>query len=148
MRGFLGIVLFLPLIACSAHVVRDNSPATSGELPFDPLALFLELPFGAIMRDCGSGLLDLSEPGRGGARILEISPGSVAEQAGFVAGDCIIQLDENSIRSAEDFVRIARLKAGDEVLLTYIRDQSSFEKRIRLGRFRPKSTTNRNEPAP
>jgi S1-C subfamily serine protease len=148
MRNSLSIALLLSLLACSPHVLRDDSHATSGELPFDPLALFSELPFGAIMRDCGSGLLDLSAPGRGGARILEISPGSVAEQAGFVAGDCIVQLDENSIRSAEDFVRVSRLRAGEEVLLTYLRGQSSFEKRIRLGHFRPKPTANRNEPAP
>ena len=148
MRSSLVFVLSLFFLACSTHVGRDKSDSAPGESPFDPMALFSELPFGATMRDCGGGLVDLSESERGGARILGISPGSVAEQNGFVSGDCIVELDKHKIRSAEDFVRISRLRSGEEILLTYVRNQFSFEKRVRLGRFQPKPTVNRDEPAP
>ncbi len=148
MRNSLVFALSLLLVACSAHVFGGNSESAPEEHPFDPLTLFSELPFGAIMRDCGGGLVDLSESERGGARILEISPGSVAEQAGFVAGDCIVGMDGYKIRSAEDFVWLSRVRAGEEVLLVYLRDQSSVKKRIRLGLFQPKPTVNRDEPAP
>ena len=79
---------------------------------------------------------------------MEISPGSVAEQNDFVSGDCIVKLDEHKIRSAEDFVRASRLRAGEEVLLTYLRDHSSFEIRIRFGLFQPKPAVSRDGPIP
>ncbi len=148
MRSSLVFVLSLLFLACSTHVGRDESDSAPGESPFDPMSLFSELPFGATMRDCGGGLVDLSESERGGARILGISPGSVAEQNGFVSGDCIVELDEHKIRSAEDFVRASRLRAEEEVLLTYLRNYSSFKIRVRFGRFQPKPTVSRDGPIP
>jgi regulator of sigma E protease len=55
-------------------------------------------------------------------RIIGITPGSVAEKAGFKAGDLITAIDGASIGSREDVMRIVLLSADSELDITVDRD--------------------------
>ncbi|MCK4777102.1 MAG: trypsin-like peptidase domain-containing protein [Actinomycetia bacterium] len=65
--------------------------------------------------------LDISV--RKGAIISEAISGTPADKAGLQRGDIIIKLDENEIESMDDLLtEIRKMKVGDSVTITYIRD--------------------------
>ncbi|MEN2464539.1 RIP metalloprotease RseP [Ornithinibacillus sp. FSL M8-0202] len=56
------------------------------------------------------------------ARISQIQSGSPAEEAGFQANDEIIQIDEQSISTWEEFTTIVRENPSEELEMTVLRD--------------------------
>jgi hypothetical protein len=81
----------------------------------------LPLKFGAAVADIGkSGRKDL--PVNFGAYVGRIAPGSIAEKAGLVVGDIIIQLNNQGIsRAAHLELLFAKIKPGDKLSIVYIR---------------------------
>jgi serine protease Do len=60
---------------------------------------------------------------KGGATVLEVTPGSPAEKAGIKKGDVITKVNETKIESPESlFETIHSLKAGDKVKVSFMRD--------------------------
>ncbi|MPV50492.1 PDZ domain-containing protein [Pseudactinotalea sp. HY160] len=59
---------------------------------------------------------------RTGAQVLQVQPGTPAEQAGIQEGDVIVGIDGHSVASAESLTGYVRqYKSGDKVKLTIIR---------------------------
>jgi S1-C subfamily serine protease len=79
-----------------------------------------------------------------GVLVLAVKPGSSAEQAGLrptsrdrrgnvFLGDVIVAVNDKPIRSADDLLTVfERHQAGDEVMLTVLRDNQQVEVRARL----------------
>ncbi|MHC4942593.1 MAG: S1C family serine protease [Planctomycetota bacterium] len=79
-----------------------------------------------------------------GALVLEVFPGSAAEQAGlqsakvmggqyFVGGDLIIGLDGKKIRTREDLIEgLGSYRVGENVMLTIVRDERRYEADVLL----------------
>jgi serine protease Do len=60
---------------------------------------------------------------KGGATVLEVTPGSPAEKAGIKKGDVITKVNETKIESPEGlFETIHSFKAGDKVKVSFIRN--------------------------
>lgn len=60
---------------------------------------------------------------RRGAKVVEVSSGSPAADAGLQAGDVIVAIDDDSVNGAESLTAYVREKAADQkVTLTYVRD--------------------------
>lgn len=55
-------------------------------------------------------------------KVDSVVPGSAAEAAGFAAGDIIMSIDGDDIRSFSDIQRIVMLAAGDELAVVVDRD--------------------------
>jgi serine protease Do len=69
----------------------------------------------------------LGYTGESGAVVTQVTPGSVAEDAGLRAGDLVKEVNHTSIRSASDFSKIIRgMKSGDVAALLVQRGQGSF----------------------
>jgi Do/DeqQ family serine protease len=65
-------------------------------------------------------------PGSRGAVVNEVKPGSAAELAGLRAGDLIVGLNDQAIRSATELnTQFALMRVGDRVALEVIRDGRS-----------------------
>ncbi|MFI2293799.1 S1C family serine protease [Isoptericola sp. NPDC019571] len=60
---------------------------------------------------------------RRGAKVVEVSSGSPAADAGLQAGDVIVAIDDDSVNGAESLTAYVREKAANQkVTLTYVRD--------------------------
>ena len=60
---------------------------------------------------------------RDGAYVGNVKPGSVAQQAGIQAGDVIIAIDGQPVRTADDLIRAGkRLSHGQSIPLTIVRE--------------------------
>lgn len=69
-----------------------------------------------------------------GARILSVSPGSPADQAGLRAGDNITAVGEIAIGNAADLMNvIAQQKPGSIVAITVIQDGNEVSPEVKLG---------------
>ncbi|MFE5293989.1 S1C family serine protease [Isoptericola sp. NPDC056618] len=63
---------------------------------------------------------------RRGAKVVEVSSGSPAADAGLQAGDVIVAIDDDSVNGAESLTAYVREKAADQkVTLTYVRDDKT-----------------------
>ena len=62
------------------------------------------------------------EPWQPPAVIGELVPGAAAEAAGLRAGDRIVSVDGETVRSYTDLVRIVSVRAGAEVTVAFVRD--------------------------
>ncbi len=75
--------------------------------------------------------LDLSS---GDARVAQVAGGGPGAEAGLVAGDRIIKIDEQQIASIEDLRAVMRSKKpGDKVLVTIERESEAMEIEVKLG---------------
>ena len=138
MRSLFMFVLLFAVAACSTHSRTDAVRATPDESELSRLEKFGELPFGATVADCDFYALLEKKVDRGGARIDTLSPGSIAEIAGFQPGDCLRRIDEERILSGIHFASIVRDRSGQRVLISYIRSGSRNETHVTLGRVRLK----------
>lgn len=63
---------------------------------------------------------------RRGAKVVEVSSGSPAADAGLQAGDVIVAIDDDAVNGAESLTAYVREKAADQkVTLTYVRDDKT-----------------------
>ncbi|MBC7225883.1 MAG: PDZ domain-containing protein [Thermoflexales bacterium] len=70
-----------------------------------------------------------------GAEIVEVIPGSPAEEAGLQVGDLIREVDGQRVNSTRPLVELLYLyRPGDRVTLTVERDGDELEIRVTLGR--------------
>ena len=74
------------------------------------------------------------EPWRPPAVIGELVPGAAAEAAGLQVGDRIVSVDDETVRSYTDLVRIVAVRAGDEVTVTFVRDGRDSSLDLVLGK--------------
>jgi putative serine protease PepD len=69
-----------------------------------------------------------------GVEVVEVTPGSAADNAGLEAGDVISAVDERAIEQPEDLgVAIAERRPGEEITIRYDRDGSGAETTAVLG---------------
>ena len=69
-----------------------------------------------------------------GALVVEVTPGSPAENAGLQQGDVVTRVDGENISSSDDLVAtIRRHKAGDKVKLEYTRGSDKRTVTVTLG---------------
>lgn len=65
--------------------------------------------------------------GRDGLEIVGVAPGSVAERGGVRAGDLLLAIDRNEIRTLEEFAAARRLlRPGRTVVLLVRRGDSAL----------------------
>lgn len=70
---------------------------------------------------------------RSGAQIVEVTPGSPAEQAGLLAGDVIVSLDGQTLASAKELTRrIGARQPGQSVQLAMLRNDSPIRLAVSL----------------
>ncbi len=70
-----------------------------------------------------------------GAEIVEVIPGSPAEEAGLRVGDLVREVDGRSVSSSHPLAELLSLyRPGDRVTLTVERDGEELEIRVTLGR--------------
>lgn len=65
--------------------------------------------------------------------VAQTVDGGAADEAGINAGDEIIAIDGQAIQTTQDFIDTTRENAGEEVTLTYIRDDTERKTRANLG---------------
>ena len=59
---------------------------------------------------------------RTGAEVLQVQPGTPADEAGIKAGDVIVGIDHHDVASAESLTGYVRqYQAGDKIELTIVR---------------------------
>lgn len=62
--------------------------------------------------------------GARGAFVITVEPGSIADENGMTADDLILEINNRSVASQEDFLRATRdLKSGDDVVLKVLRKE-------------------------
>jgi S1-C subfamily serine protease len=68
-----------------------------------------------------------------GARIASVTPGSPAEDAGFLDGDVVVEYAGNPVESMSDLFRIlSGVKGGSEVKVVVRRDGARVELTVKL----------------
>jgi serine protease Do len=73
--------------------------------------------FGLAIEDVDPRLVEMGLP-RQGALIVEVSPGSVAEEAGLTRGMVIVEVNRKAIRSRDELMAaLKNAKSGDSLLL-------------------------------
>jgi len=62
--------------------------------------------------------------GARGAFVVSVEPGSIADENGMTADDLILEINNKSVTSPEDFLRASRdLKSGDDVVIKVLRKE-------------------------
>ncbi len=77
-------------------------------------------------------LADFFSAARGGVLITEVRPGELGERAGLKAGDCIISMDREAVRSASDLNRLIDQKSSGDLEFLIVRDRVEQTIKIRL----------------
>jgi len=76
----------------------------------------------------------LSEKSDQGAKISEVVKGSVAEKSGLMKGDVITRIDDKSVSSPEDLMKIVRsYNPGDQISVHYLRNDRKNDVKVKLG---------------
>ena len=89
----------------------------------------------AVHATLGVNARTVTDGNRNGALVLNVEPGSGAEQAGLQERDTIIAVEGEPVASSEELVVAVDARApGDEVTLEVIRGGRSIEVRATLGR--------------
>jgi pimeloyl-ACP methyl ester carboxylesterase len=115
------------LLAASFAVCAPWTPAVSQEDPL-PRRAFLGVRLGAPM------------PGSAGVRIEGFAPGGSAEASGVLAGDLLVRLDGEPIRTGADLVRAMRgHRAGETVTLAVLREAQETRVRVELRPLPPET---------
>jgi S1-C subfamily serine protease len=66
-----------------------------------------------------------------GVRAFKIKPGKPAEKAGLKAGDVVIELDGLPVKTLQEYTMyVSKLKKGDFVEMTIIRDKQTIKKKV------------------
>jgi membrane-associated protease RseP (regulator of RpoE activity) len=92
----------------------DSTPAPTGRVLL-----------GVVVRPAGDGTA--------GARVVEVAPGSPADDAGLEAGDVITKVDDTDVADAAALAAaIQTHSSGDEVTITYDRDGTSATATVTL----------------
>ncbi|HXY74892.1 MAG TPA: Uxx-star family glutaredoxin-like (seleno)protein [Dehalococcoidales bacterium] len=66
-----------------------------------------------------------------GAYIGGVTEGTVAAKAGLKAGDIIVGIDDNRIRTASDMAEIVQsLRSGGQVTVVFVRDERPMQARV------------------
>ncbi len=69
---------------------------------------------------------------RGGVLITEVSAGELGERNGLKAGDCIVTVDGEPVKSASDLNRLINQKSSGELEFAVIRDRAERNIKIKL----------------
>lgn len=86
------------------------------------------------------GVLTIPDDSSEGARIEEVEKGTPADSAGLQKGDIITKINDTKIQSAEDLTEaVGKYDPGDEVKVTYLRNEGTYSANVRLGKNDNKS---------
>jgi serine protease Do len=67
---------------------------------------------------------NLGLEGAKGAFVINVEPGSIADENGMTADDLILEVNNRAVTNPEDFMRISReLKSGDDVVIKVLRKE-------------------------
>lgn len=124
---FLGVIGTFPAGSKLKVVVRRGAQELTLEAKLDRFQDRETTPTGNTpRRPKGTGYLGVRvEEKEDGLTVVEVLPGTPAEQAGVQAGDVITEFDGKAIKSRADFLqRLWKKKPGDRVRLTVSRDGS------------------------
>jgi serine protease Do len=70
----------------------------------------------------------------GAAQISSVQPGSAADEAGLEAGDVIVAVNGSELTNSNELLSIvANRRPGDELQLTYVRDEERRQTTVELG---------------
>jgi serine protease Do len=76
----------------------------------------------------------LSDKATDGAKITEVVKGSGAEKAGLASGDIITKIDDRKIESPAELMEAVKAhKPGDEIKVSYLRDNKKKDTKAKLG---------------
>jgi len=92
---------------------------------------------GLVIEDVDPELADaLKIPGRNGARVVEVAPGSPASTSGAKSGDIVLQLSGKPVTGAADLRnRIASERPGTKVVVRVLRDGKELDLNVALGKL-------------
>ena len=92
---------------------------------------------GLVIEDVDPELADaLKIPGRNGARVVQVAPGSPAMAAGAKAGDIVLQLSGKPVTGSADLRnRVAADRPGTKVPLHILRDGKEMDLVVTLGKL-------------
>ena len=92
---------------------------------------------GLSIEDVDPELADaLKIPGRNGAKVAQIAPGSPSQTAGIKAGDIVLQVSGKAVTGSADLRnRIASRRPGDKVVLHILRDGKEQDLNVTLGKL-------------
>ncbi|MFS0672470.1 RIP metalloprotease RseP [Ornithinibacillus sp. 179-J 7C1 HS] len=71
------------------------------------------------------------------ARLSQIQPGSPAEEAGLMPNDEIIQIDDQSIATWEEFTSIVRANPSEELTMTVLRNEETLHLTVVPNEIKP-----------
>lgn len=80
--------------------------------------------FGVTVQDTSAALAQaMGAPGRRGAMVAAVEPGSAAERAGLRAGDLITRINDQAVASAGDLrTQLGLMRVGERFALELVRD--------------------------
>jgi serine protease Do len=128
--GYMGISFAIPIdyaVKIAGKIRKNNGSIEHGRI-------------GAYVQDLTPELAKaFNLGGKTGAIILSVEPGSAAEQSGLKASDIVLTVDNRSIASSNEMVRIiADSDPGDKLLFGIDRKGQSVTLPIVLGGAKPK----------
>jgi S1-C subfamily serine protease len=85
---------------------------------------------GLSVSPLGEQLAGFFNVAKGGVLVTEVRAGELGERAGLKAGDCIVSVNGESVRSAADLNRLVDQKSPGELELVIVRDR--HEQKIQL----------------
>lgn len=86
-----------------------------------------------------SRMVALTQPGgvTEGAYISEVVPGSPAGVAGIKSGDVIVAINQQKLNQINELDKaVAQYQAGNQVVVTYVRDGKSYDVTMILGNYK------------
>ncbi|HVZ96261.1 MAG TPA: PDZ domain-containing protein [Chitinophagaceae bacterium] len=84
----------------------------------------------------------LSEKADNGVKISEVVKGSAAEKSGLLKGDIVTKIDDKTITTPDDLMKIVRsYKPGDEIKLYYVREGKKKDVKLKLGETKSNNPT-------
>jgi len=132
------IATYKPGARLSVKLIRDGREktlsVTLAERPDDDVAPRLTSSGGAGNRlglDVSNLTAELAQEfeitAKSGVVVIEVKEGSIAEQNDVQAGDLILEVNRETVRSVREFNRIVEeFKTGDTVLLRLVRGENKF----------------------
>jgi serine protease Do len=92
---------------------------------------------GMVIEDVDPELADaLRIPGRNGAKVVQVAPGSPAMTAGAKAGDIVLDLSGKPVTGSADLRnRVAAMRPGTKVDLRVLRDGKEMDLSVTLGKL-------------